>query len=355
MGFSVTVCCYHEYDRSMVEEMKQTGADVDLLEIDRAGGYFAIFRALRTYFKRNEPDAVHVRYIAPGLVPVLAAMAAGVKTVFVTVGHLGSPYGRLPKILIRITNFCSSCVICTAREIENSWFGSSKLFEPGINSSKGHCTIYNGIDIYDISEKAKNGKKQAVFREKYNIPYDKKLIAVVGRLRHEKGQIVALEAMSAIAAKMPETLLLLAGDGPDAEKLKEKTGELGIKNHVRFLGRLDIAEIFTLYGLSNCVLIPSIYEGFGLIAVEAMAAGLPVVASSVGGLKEIVADGGTGYLVQTSNSQEFAEKVVRILKSEELTTQMGEKGFQRAKEMFSYEAYSHNIKSLYSEYIKANK
>lgn len=354
MGYSITVCCYHEYDLSMVDAMEQTGAEVDLLGLERTANYLATFNALRKYFKKKQPDVVHIRYIAPGLVPILAARATGIQNVFITLGQLGTPYGPVPKLFMRIAAFFAKCIICTSQEIEKSWFGKSTLFQPNMKPTVGHCTVYNGIKIDAIAKSAASQKNQTKFRKKYSIPPDKKLLAVVGRLRDEKGQILALHAMQTIVAQIPNTLLLFAGDGPDAEVLKRKTEELGLNKRVCFLGRLDSTETFILYGLSDCVIIPSIYEGFGLVAVEAMAASTPIVATKVGGLKDIVGDGVTGYLTPVSQINMLALKVLEILKSEHLANNMGRMAFKRANEVFSYKTYSKNISELYSIYLKVS-
>ena len=350
MGCIVTVCCYHEYDTRMVEAMKKSGAKIDLLAIDRTVGYPAVFRALRTYFRTRKPDAVHIRYIAPGLLPILAARTARISRVFVTVGQLGSPYGLLPKLFIRISCFLSTVLICTSTEIEKSWFGKSSLYQPGKKPTKGHCTIHNGIDIDMVADKSASAECLKGFRQKYTIPPDKTILSVVGRLRHEKGQIIALQAMKQILVQKPDCLLLFAGDGPDYQNLKLKRDELGLEQHCLFLGLLNQDETFALYGVSDCIIIPSIYEGFGLTAVEAMAAGKPVVASNVGGLVDIIEDGITGYLVPVGRSGLFSTKILSILESKDLARRMGKNGSQRVHKMFSYEAYFEKILDLYSAY-----
>ena len=352
MGYCVTVCCYHEYDPTMIDEVQRTGAQVDLLDLARGAGHLSTFNALRKYFKNKKPLAVHVRYIAPGLVPVLAARAAGIKNVIITVGQLGTPYGLIPKLLIRIACVLSKCVICTTREVEKSWFGKSYVYNAGLRRPRKHCTIFNGVKIDAVASISRGIEEKTTFRTKYSIPRDKKILAVVGRLRSEKGQMLALQAMAIIAEQMPETLLLFAGEGPDADILKQKTRELRLESNVRFLGRLDPAEVFSLYRLSSCLIIPSTYEGFGLVAVEAMAARIPVVATNVGGLKDIVKDGETGYLVPVARGDIMAKKVIKILRSENLAESMSYKGFQRVNDIFSYEVYSKKLSNLFAVILK---
>lgn len=350
LGFSVIVCCYHEYDIKMVKRMEEEGAEVILLNIDRSSGLYRLYKHLTKFFRQMSPEAVHVRYIAPGLIPIMAARTAGVKRIFATVGQLGNPYGFIPKIFIRISTILADCFICTSEAIECSWFGNSKIYSPeGNRLRRKHVTIYNSVYIEKIAKTASEANKKLIKKE-LGIN-NRTIISVVGRLREEKGQVVLLDAFKEIVEKRSDTFLVLAGDGPDANALKEKANSIGIAENVLFIGNLDQTTVYKLYGISSVVVVPSLYEGFGLVAVEAMAASTPVVVSDVGGLKEIVKEGVTGYLFHVSDSQALAWSVLKILKSPKLAESMGDMAFQRAKMMFSFEKYLKTMSHFYSNFM----
>ena len=348
LGFSVIVCCYHEYDIKMVKRMEEEGAVIVLMELDRASGFIRLYIQLKKFFRMIQPEAVHVRYIAPGLLPIIAARAAGVKRIFATVGQLGNQYGLIPKIFIRIAATLADCFICTSREIECSWFGRSEMFSKYLDiSGRKHVTIYNSVDIEKIIMASSDNK---LISKKIG-EKNRKVVSVVGRLRIEKGQAVLLDAFKHIVEEMPDTLLVLAGDGPDAAALQERAITLCIEDQVVFMGNLDQTEVYQLYGISSVVSIPSLYEGFGLAAVEAMAASTPVVASDVGGLKEIVKEGVTGYLFPVSDSQALARGVLKILESPKLAESMGDMAFQRTKMLFSFEKYLNTMSHFYRHFL----
>ncbi len=119
----------------------------------------------------------------------------------------------------------------------------------------------------------------------------------VGRLRVRKGVEVLLEAIAALRDGHPEVRLLLAGSGEQRAALETRVVALGLESAVTFLGRRDAAQVRHLLSSALCLVVPSIYEGMPLVILEAMAEGIPVAASRVSGIPEVVVDGETGWLV----------------------------------------------------------
>jgi glycosyltransferase involved in cell wall biosynthesis len=159
--------------------------------------------------------------------------------------------------------------------------------------------------------------------------------------------IFQLKIVYPLIKAIPNVMLLVVGDGPDKEKLKNKAKELGIKNHIIWMGRMDHEEVIKLYTIMDVVVIPSRFEGFGLSAAEAMAAGVPVIASAVDGLMEIIEDGKTGYLVPVNNSGELAQALIKLLNNPERAQTMGLNGAERVKKMFSFEHFSESTLAAY--------
>ncbi len=173
-------------------------------------------------------------------------------------------------------------------------------------------------------------------RKELSIPEDVPLLGVIGRLEAQKGHEYLLKAMPAILAEAPRAVLLVAGDGSLQESLSLRTRALGIETHVRFLGfRKDVARVIDALDL---VVMPSLYEGMPLIAIEAAAMGKPIVASRVDGTEEVVVDGETGILVPPADPGKLAAAVVELLKDSPRTRRMGPRAREVALERFDLRA-----------------
>ncbi len=345
-GYKVTVCCYYEYDQDMVNRFEGAGATVILLKYERAKGLWYLAKGLIKLFKKVSPAIVHVQYIAPGFVPVIAARFAGVKTVYATVHQPGRVYGLKEKLLLRTAAGFCSVFLCVSRSVEESWFGDSELFDPQkVEKGRRHFTVYNGVDVGKIEKIVKEADNQVI---KKSLGVDgKKVVGVVGRLREEKGQTILLDAIAKVTKTIPDVMLLVIGDGPDRVSLELRAKSLGIDNNIIWLGQKNPEGVYHLYLIMDVVAVPSFFEGFGLVAAEAQAARLPVVGTRVDGLTEIIDDGASGYLVEAGNSIELSGAIINLLSNPEKAKTMGMKGLETVLERFSSERFGKTILGIY--------
>ncbi len=350
-GYIVTVCCYYEFDQSMVVRFEEAGAEIVLFKLDRSGyKHFKIIELIRrlvAVIKELDPDIIHVQYVAPGLLPIIAARIARAPTVFSTVHIAGrTAYGWKAKILLRIAAALATSFFCVSKGVEDFWFGDSKVFHPG-DACKGrkHFTIYNAVDVSAIEE-AVDGMPHDKLRDSLGIE-GRPVIGVVGRLAYQKGHAILLDAIAEMAGLVPGVLLLVIGDGPLRGELERRAKELDIGGHVRWLGTRGQEEVFKLYGAMDVLAMPSLYEGFGLTAAEAMAAGLPVVGTSVDGLSEVIEDDLTGYIVPAGDSRALSEALLGLLTNAGLRKEMGERGRLRVKKLFSMERLNQSLIAAY--------
>ena len=352
-GYQINVCCYYEYETSMVRQVEETGAKVISMGLRRADGMLTLFNELRKLFKKLSPDIVHVQYLAPGLIPIIAAKLARVRKIFATVHQPGRPYGWKPKLFIRIAAQLCDAFFCNSMSVEKSWFGNFQIFDlEKIDPKRKHFTTYNGVDIGRIERITKQTHKESL-KESLNIK-DKKVVGVVGRLRKEKGHLNLLESMKIIIKELPDTVLLVVGDGPDRGYLESMANGMGIDGCIKWLGQRDPDEVVELYSIMGVVAVPSLFEGFGLTAAEAMAAGLPVVGTRVDGLSEIIEHEVTGYLIPVGESHELARTVIQLLSNPKKSKEMGEKGRKRVQELFSMQHFTHSTISAY-QYFSVKK
>jgi glycogen(starch) synthase len=155
--------------------------------------------------------------------------------------------------------------------------------------------------------------QRAVVRAAMDVPDDAPLVVLAGRIEWEKGGDVAVRALPRIRAGHPGTQLVLAGAGSQQPALAELARTHRVARSVHFAGHLEEHELAALLGTADVALVPSSYEPFGMVALEASAAGTPVIAGSTGGLPEVITSGETGLLVPPRDPGELAEAVVRIL------------------------------------------
>jgi glycosyltransferase involved in cell wall biosynthesis len=169
----------------------------------------------------------------------------------------------------------------------------------------------------------------------------------VGRMIPIKGHIVLLRAFAAARKETPRLTLDLAGRGPLEPALRAFAKEVGVADAVRFLGH--VTPIQRAIEDAAIVVVPSMGEGFGMVALEAMERGRPVVAAAIGGLGELVQDGETGLLVAPGEPEPLREAIVRLAKDPELARKMGEAGRVRALEHFLQERCTDRTEVLYRE------
>lgn len=153
----------------------------------------------------------------------------------------------------------------------------------------------------------------------------KKTIVCVGRLSPEKGQAGLFHAFAKVRPSHPELKLRLVGDGPERSALESLAKELGVSSAVTFAGRLPEEETLAEIARSDLLVLPSFMEGLPIVLMEAMAVGVPVIASRVAGIPELVEDGKTGLLFTPSNWDELASAIDRLFGDETLQTRLAER------------------------------
>jgi glycosyltransferase involved in cell wall biosynthesis len=198
--------------------------------------------------------------------------------------------------------------------------------------------IYHGIKLLKCSKLNKGN----------NLLY-------MGRLSEEKGIKYLLKAMIDITKKIPTVHLNVVGTGPEKENLEELIKKLKLEKHVSLIGQVPNKDIEIYYKISNILIVPSICaEAFGLVGIEAMSVGRPVIGSRVGGIPEWLDDGKTGLLVDPGNSEQIAEKVIQLFSNIKLMEKMGENGRKKA-EQFDIKKHIKEIEIVYQEVIDKYK
>ncbi len=179
--------------------------------------------------------------------------------------------------------------------------------------------IPNGIDPEDLRPHDARGLER--LRARFAAP-EERLVLLVGRLVYEKGFQIALEAMPALVERMPGTRFVVAGSGTHEEELRRQAAELGLDDHGTFLGWIGDEVLHSLYPIADVCVVPSIYEPFGLVALEAMASGCPCIVADTGGLREVVPHDEVGLRFRARDPDELVEVAVRVLGDAELGSRL---------------------------------
>jgi glycosyltransferase involved in cell wall biosynthesis len=240
------------------------------------------------------------------------------------------------------------------------FFAGDRFFARGVDASVS-CSEYNSQLIagrYGIKPNViYNGIDPKVFRplplpdnrleNKFSLSKGDKVIIYVGRLIGLKGLKVLLSAIASFTDRSGMKLLIV-GDGEERPSLQALGARLGISPQVLFAGFVPHAELPRYYSLAHIAVFPTLAEeAFGISICEAMACGVPVVATRVGGIPELVRDGHTGLLTQPGNERELAEKIINLLANEDLRGQMGRQAMQVVQECFTWEKVADRLLKVY--------
>lgn len=211
-------------------------------------------------------------------------------------------------------------------------------------------TIHNGLRL---PPPGSDEVRRAQLRRALGLEKFDHIIGTVGRLEPRKNYPLLLEAMVLVLAQHPRTALLMAGAGPEEEKLKAQAHKLGINPQVIFIGhRNDIADVL---GLMSTFCLSSTTEGISMAILEALAAGVPVVATQVGGNPEIIPDHTYGILVPSGDAAALAAALAETLTNRGAALKMAKRGQARVVELFDEQQMIQRIEALYLQCLAQSR
>jgi glycosyltransferase involved in cell wall biosynthesis len=299
--------------------------------------------ALRKYLAKLRPDVVHTHTSKAGALGRLAARLAGrVPVVHAPHGHLFyGYYGRLGTGLVVTAERALAPLAERIAVLTDA--SRDEHLARGIGCSWQYVTVPSGIDLDRFRPDAAAGR---AMRAEFGLG-EAFVVGWAGRFVEVKGPDLFVEACGRMAAELPAARFVLAGDGPLRGAAESRAAELALADRFRFLGpRDDMAAVFNA---CDVLAVSSRNEGLGLAAVEAMACGVPVVATAVGGLPELLGGGRSGALVgPTDVVRAMAEAVVRLAGDPEAGAALGRAGRERAG-VFGIDKTVERFADLYEE------
>jgi len=221
----------------------------------------------------------------------------------------------------------------------------------GLDSKKIRV-VYNGADTSIFKP-----LRDVQYKEKLQLE-NKRVILYVGHFGFRKGITYLLEAMPQVLREIPNAFLLCVGGTPEWmgthlhwRFLEDIIERIGIRDHVKLVGQIPHHELPYYYSLSDVFVIPTLYEAFGKVIIEAMACETPVIASRVGGTPEIIKDDINGVLVEPKNVEQLADAIVRILRDKNLARSMGRSGRLTVEAKFTWNCTAKELLSVYQELL----
>lgn len=209
--------------------------------------------------------------------------------------------------------------------------------------------IPNGVDPAPFQ--ALEGVDLSGFRARYALP-EEKIVLYVGRIVAEKGVEVLVRAALLVLAQAPQAKFVIAGTGPELERVRQLVGQMGLAEKVLPTGFVGDEERNRLYKVADCAVFPSLYEPFGIVALEAMAAKTPVVVSEVGGLREVVRHAETGITIIPNSPESCAWGIVHTLQHPEWARQRAENAYREVLTVYNWETIAAQTLAVYRRVVE---
>jgi len=352
LRFELHLACLGRWG-DFLDEIESSGVPLAEYKITRLYNYTAFMQQLRfaRYIRHHRIQIVHTSGFYANVFAIPAAKLAGAPVIVASIRELGdalTPWKRrVQRFVCRLADGIAVNAEAVRQRLIAEGYPREKIF-----------VIRNGIDLSRFAGKH-NGSQ---LRAEFGLPPRVPLVAVLSRLNRMKGTEYFLEAAAIVAKLFKEARFLIVGDsflvrdgvilGDTAfrAELERLVMRLGIGGRVVFTGfRLDVPELLSEVAIS---VLPSLSEALPNVVLESMAAGVPVVATRVGGNPEVVEEGVTGLLVPPQDPAALAKAICRLLENPELASRYGRAGKQRIAEQFSLERMVRQTETLYLDLIR---
>ena len=324
---------------AIAEQIEENG--VEIIEIGDFNGPFhwEKHRKIQKIIDDFQPHIIHGA-VYEGV--TMAAINGFIKKVPVVIlEETSDPQNRSAKadFLLRIFSWTADRFIAIAPNVADYLTNTAKI------ASKKVITINNGVEI----PREVSPDEIMNLRNQYHIKPTDFIIGTVGRLFDDHKKITDIIAAIKMVENVDNLKLLVVGSGRDEKLIKQKAIDLGVQDKVIFTGyQFDTAPF---YKLMNVFCIASQREGFGLVAAEAMLHRLPVIATKVGGLQNVVVHDETGILIKPNQPKDIALAINKLYNDPQLLDSFADKGFKRAMDNYTEERYVKEVKALYNELL----
>lgn len=330
--YSLYVCCLRDKPDDLAKEISKYAQLINL-KIKNKFNPIAIFYLLKV-LRQITPHIVHTHLFQPRIYTSIANLFYR-KSVIITQKHsIVNP--KKHNLFILFEMICirlNRKIIAISESVKNSLIKYEFVPEHKI------YVLPNCLDFKAFNESSQYESK---------MDRDDIILGTVGRLEIVKGLDYLLMAIPGILKNFPKAGLEIIGDGSQIDNLKELSIKLKISNSVNFFGKFT--NVIPFYNKMDIFILPSILEGFGIVLLEAMAAGVPVIATNVDGIREVVVDGESGILIPPKDPDAIAKAVSQLINDPKLRNRLVENGFRRAQQ-FDVQEHVMKLENLYSNLL----
>lgn len=337
--FTATVACLYNGEGAVAQQIRALGISVVDLGMQRKWRLDSLWR-LWLLLRRTKPQILHTWMFHANLPGRLISRLAGVPVIISSEHTMGQEHiWRLR--LNRWTAFLIDAVICVSPQVAE--FAQQQIRLPAAKV----ITISNGVDLARFAD----APTASVARHRFQLPQKGVILGAVGRPRPVKGYRDLIDAFRLCISHEPNLYLVFVGDGPERPALMRQAEAYRLAERIIFLG--DQEDIPAVMAAFDLLVLPSLWEGLPMVALEAMAAKLPVIATAVGGTPDVVIHNETGLLVPPADPAALAAAIQTLMHSPLQRQQLGEAGHQRAKRCFSVQQNVSQTTALYHQLLNS--
>ena len=313
-------------------KLSESGIEVEYLDM-RCKADLRIIPRLVKLLRKRKTHILHSHLFHANILGRIAGKIAGVPIIISTV-HITELRRRHHLWLDRFTSGLVNTEICICEAVKEFTIREAKI------PSEKLVSIPNGINLEKFDRQWDREGKRA----ELGIGSQTKVIGTVSRLSKQKGLEFLLRAVPGILRNVPDSVFIIVGDGELKPELRQLAEKLGIEKKIIFAGfRKDVLEVMNIF---DVFVLSSLWEGMPLALLEAMALSKPIVATAVGGCRELVIDGENGFLVKPSEVSELSEAITTILRDSELASRM-ERNSRKKAEQYTVEKMVEKTEKLY--------
>jgi len=344
LNIKTTICCLDGIVGELGERLQKKG--IKIIVLNRKPGFdLRLIFDLSKIIKELNPDVVHVHQYTPWFYGISACILAKKKeTIFSEHGRLYPDKLRIKRVIYNRLILLPHTKVITVDSIhlQNALVNYEKIPRRRIK------ILPNGIKLEPFSKITDKTRK--VHRDKLGIKEDEIAIGMIARLDPIKDHDTLIKAFQLVNQKHPNTKLFLAGKGPRFDKIKSLIKELGIDSKAILLGYYE--DLYGFLSALDLYVLSSHLESAPLGVMEAMAAGLPVIATNAGGTGEIILDGKDGFLVPPRDPDKMAEAIIKVLNDLKKAKELAQRGKEKIYNNYSFDRMINDYKDLYLETIK---
>ncbi len=329
--------------RDLVPEFERQGIPVSCLNMEKAYDLRVIFKLVHL-LREREIDLLHTHLPYAGIVGRPAAIIAGVKAIVSTEHGLMGSYHPLTRLGSVLTYPLNHATIAVSQAVARSIL-KYKMTRPDTIH-----VVHNAIDISDLESIQTDPE---LVKKSLGIAGHSLVVGTVSHIRPEKGHQYLVEAARLVMEQRPEVIFVIVGrerTRKDLVRLEELAQHLGIRDRIIFTGfREDALEVMAAF---DVFVLPSLWEAFGIVLLEAMSLGKPVVATYVDGIPEVIDEGVNGFLVAPRDPEQLASRILDLLRDDALRNRMGEEGRKKVREKFGIERMVKEVEQVYLSVLK---